>query len=54
MIGNAVLLLITGIFVQMSIWALMPAWYHLTFLALLIPVTLVGGKFGGSPGTATA
>ena len=43
-----VLLLATGIFVQVSAWSLMPAWYHLTFLALLIPVTLMGGRFAGA------
>ena len=53
-IGNGVLLLLTGIFVQMSIWALMPTWYHLSFLALLIPATIVGGKLGGTPRPATA
>ena len=52
-IGTGVLLLLTGIFVQMSSWALMPTWYHLSFLALLIPATIVGGKFGARrPATA--
>ena len=36
------LLLLTGVGVQASSWALMPVWYHLTFLALLVPVTLLG------------
>ncbi len=44
-LGNAVLLLATGIFVQAGIWSLMPVWYHLIFLALLVPVTLLGGMF---------
>ena len=36
------LLLATGIPVQASIWQLMPLWYHLSFLLLLIPATLLG------------
>ena len=40
----AVLLLATGIFVQAGAWSLMPVWYHLIFLALLVPVTMAGGK----------
>jgi hypothetical protein len=39
------LLLLTGIGVQMSVWQRMPLWYHLPFLALLIPVCLLGGRF---------
>ncbi len=42
---TALLLLATGIFVQAGIWSLMPVWYHLIFLALLVPVTLLGGMF---------
>jgi len=44
-LGNAALLLATGIFVQAGIWTLMPLWYHLTFLALLVPMTLLGAMF---------
>lgn len=39
-----VLLLVVGIAVQTSVWSLLPIWYHLVFLALLIPVTIAGGK----------
>ncbi len=39
-----ILLLIVGIFVQMSVWDKIPLWYHLTFLILLIPMTILGGK----------
>ena len=38
-----VLLFATGCFVQSTVWHLMPLWYHLIFLGLVIPVTLVGG-----------
>ena len=39
-----VVLLLFGIFVQASHWNYMPLWYHLTFLILLIPMTILGGK----------
>jgi hypothetical protein len=38
-----VLLFATGCFVQSTVWHLMPLWYHLVFLGMVIPVTLVGG-----------
>jgi len=40
----AALLLLTGIGVQLGSWELMPVWYHLAFLALLVPVTLCGAR----------
>jgi hypothetical protein len=39
-----VLLLLFGIFVQSMHWNYMPLWYHIPFLLLLIPVTVMGGK----------
>ena len=44
----AVLLLITGIAVQASVWSLMPVWYHLAFLVLIVPVCLVGARLVGA------
>ncbi len=44
-LGNALLLLATGIFIQAGIWSSMPVWYHLIFLQLLIPTALLGGTF---------
>lgn len=41
--GLAVLLLLVGGFVQAGAWTLLPLWYHLLFLGLLIPATLAGG-----------
>jgi len=41
----ALLLLATGIGVQMGVWALMPVWYHLAFLALIAPVTIASGRW---------
>ena len=40
----ALLLLLTGIGVQVGVWALMPVWYHLMFLALIVPVVLFSGR----------
>ena len=42
----AVLLLVTGLGVQIKPWGLMPVWYHLPFLILLVPVTLAGAAIG--------
>lgn len=39
-----VILLLVGITVQMMAWNYIPVWYHLVFLALLIPVSVIGGK----------
>jgi len=38
------LLLAAGIFFQTQFWRLMPLWYHLCFLALLIPFCLIGAS----------
>ena len=38
------LLLIAGVFVEAMVWNYLPLWYHLAFLALLIPMTMTGGK----------
>ena len=38
-----VLLLIVGIAFQAMAWNLLPIWYHLAFLMLLIPITIAGG-----------
>ena len=43
-IGLGVLLLLFGIFVQATHWDYMPLWYHIPFLVLLIPMTILGGK----------
>ena len=39
-----VLLLAFGIFIQSIFWNYLPLWYHIPFLALLIPMTFLGGK----------
>jgi hypothetical protein len=40
----AVLQLAIGVAVEISYWELMPVWYHLAFLALLVPATVYGGR----------
>jgi len=40
----AVLQLAIGVAVEISYWELMPVWYHLVFLALLVPATVYGGR----------
>lgn len=44
----AVLLLATGIFFEAQNWALLPVWYHLVFLALIVPAVLLGARFCGA------
>jgi uncharacterized membrane protein (DUF485 family) len=38
------LLLIFGILIQSVYWNYMPLWYHIPFLLMLIPMTILGGK----------
>lgn len=45
----AAMLLGTGVVVQTGVWNLMPIWYHLIFLALLVPATFAGGRRRSSP-----
>lgn len=39
-----ILLFIVGLLVSISFWNYFPLWYHILFLSLLIPVTILGGK----------
>ena len=41
-----VALVATGAFVQFNVWQQMPVWYHVIFLAALIPATLHGSRLG--------
>jgi len=41
-----------GILVQTIYWERMPLWYHLLFLAVILPATLFGGRLGGATRTA--
>jgi hypothetical protein len=48
-----VVLLAVGLAVQIGYWDVMPVWYHLAFLALLVPGCLVGGRLR-APAVAAA
>ena len=43
-LGLGILLLAFGLLVQFMAWNYLPLWYHVVFLALLIPMTLLGGR----------
>ena len=49
-----ILLLLVGAGVEASAWSLTPVWYHLTFLALLIPAALAGARIAHAPVPAEA
>ena len=40
----AILQLLLGIGVEVSGWSLTPVWYHVVFLALIVPATVYGGR----------
>jgi hypothetical protein len=44
----ALILLLVGVGIEASAWALTPVWYHLVFLALLVPATVWGGTLRAS------
>lgn len=52
----AFLQLALGIIAEASYWSLLPVWYHLVFLALIVPATLYGGtlRSGASHRVAVA
>ncbi|MDQ2767071.1 MAG: hypothetical protein M3Y30_07925 [Gemmatimonadota bacterium] len=39
-----VLLLATGILFQLKMWSVIPVWYNVLFLLLLIPMTMAGAR----------
>lgn len=43
-LGLGILLLAFGLFIQSIYWNYAPLWYHIAFLVLLIPMTILGGK----------
>jgi hypothetical protein len=50
----ALIQLAVGIFVEYTYWDLMPAWYHIVFLALIVPATVWGGSQKKDDSAATA
>lgn len=47
-----ILLFAFGLLVQIAAWNYLPIWYHIIFLALLIPMTIAGSKLRTSPSPA--
>lgn len=47
-----VLMLLIFIPVHVMLWEKFPVWYHLTFLLSLVPLTYLGGRFGGRPNSS--
>ena len=39
-----ILLLAFGLMIQVMAWNYLPIWYHVVFLGMLIPFTMLGGK----------
>lgn len=39
-----IILLIVGVGVEAYAWNYLPIWYHVVFLLLLVPMTVLGGK----------
>ena len=50
----ATLQLTLGVVFEVSYWNLLPVWYHLVFLALIVPATVFGGVLRVSGRGATA
>lgn len=43
----AALQLVLGVVAEVAYWDLLPVWYHLVFLALIVPATVYGGRIRG-------
>lgn len=41
-----IVLLLLALFIHAQVWQSYPIWYHLTFFAYLVPLTLWGGRWG--------
>ena len=39
-----IILILVGIAVEYMFWNLAPAWYHILFVLLLLPMTILGGR----------
>lgn len=45
-----ILLLVVGIMFEAMAWSYLPVWYHLAFLVILIPLTVIGGRIKQTAG----
>ncbi|MEJ7847372.1 MAG: hypothetical protein WKF92_04695 [Pyrinomonadaceae bacterium] len=48
----SVLLVAFGLYIVSMSWSLIPVWYHVIFTALLIPMTILGGRLKPSSSIA--
>lgn len=48
-LGLGIILLIVGVLVEAMAWNYAPAWYHIVFVVLLVPMTIIGGKLKQAP-----
>jgi hypothetical protein len=39
-----ILLVLTGLLVEIAYWAIAPPWYHILFILMLYPITVLGGR----------
>ena len=44
--------LLFGIIAEVSYWSLTPVWYHVVFLVLIVPMTVMGGRMAVPAGRA--
>lgn len=49
-----VLMLLIFIPEHVMLWEKFPVWYHLAFLLSLVPLTYLGGRFGGRPNSSVS
>ena len=49
-----ILQLTIGIAVQLQYWEVMPLWYHLLFLGLIVPTCVLGGRIRAEGQSRTA
>lgn len=46
-LGAGIALLLVGLGVQLSAWDVLPVWWHLVFLGMLVPVCMYGASLRG-------
>ncbi len=39
-----IVLVIVGVLFEAAVWSMLPIWYHVIFIILLLPATLLGGR----------
>ncbi len=49
-LGLGILLLVVGVLIEVMVWSYLPIWYHVVFLVLLLPMTVLGGRLKQTAG----